>query len=151
MICYHRLMRGPKQKIFLSFLVLSFLFGPSSLQASGFQSVWVKTVFSSDIFTGKVVGVSEGDTISVMRGGRAVKVRLHGIDCPEKKQPYGTKAKRLTSDLALGKEVTVRIQTTDRYGRTVGMLILPDRKNLNWELVSAGLAWWYTKYLPEVY
>jgi len=49
-----------------------------------------------------------------MREGKAVKVQLHGIDCPEKKQPYGTKAKRFTSDMAFGKEITVRIQTTDK-------------------------------------
>ncbi|MFX0204273.1 MAG: thermonuclease family protein [Candidatus Hodarchaeota archaeon] len=85
-------MGGPKQKIFLTFLVLSLLFSPSSLQASGFQTAWVKTVFSIDIFTGKVGGVADGDTISVMREGRAVKVRLHVIDCPEKKQPFGIKA-----------------------------------------------------------
>ena len=48
---------------------------------------------ANDTFTGKVVGVSDGDTISVMRKGRAVKVRLHGIDCPEKRQPFGTRAK----------------------------------------------------------
>ena len=79
-------MRGPNQKIFLTFLVLSFLFAPSSLQAADSQLVWLKTVVASDTFTGKVVGVSDGDTISVMRGGKAVKVRLYGIDCPEKKQ-----------------------------------------------------------------
>ena len=142
-------MGGPKQKIFLSFLVLSFLFGPSSLQATDFQTAWIKTVVASDTFTGKVVGVSDGDTISVMRAGKAVKVRLHGIDCPEKKQPYGTRAKQFTSDLAFGKEVTIRIQTTDRYGRTVAVVILPDGKNLNWEIVDAGLAWWYRKYATD--
>ncbi|MFX0200221.1 MAG: thermonuclease family protein [Candidatus Hodarchaeota archaeon] len=84
-----------------------------------------------------------------MRGGRAVKVRLHGIDCPEKKQAFGTNAKQFTSDMAFGKEVTVRIQTTDRYGRAVGVVVLPDGKNLNWELVGAGLAWWYRKYSPD--
>jgi hypothetical protein len=84
MICYHRRMRGPNQKIFLTFLVLSFLFAPSALQAADAQTAWVKTVVASDTFTGKVVGVSDGDTISLMRGGRAVKVRLHGVDCPER-------------------------------------------------------------------
>ncbi|MFX0200116.1 MAG: thermonuclease family protein [Candidatus Hodarchaeota archaeon] len=83
-ICYHRLMRGPKQKIFLSFLVIPFLFGPSSLQVADFQTAWVKTVVAIDMFTGKVIGVSDGGTISVMREGRAVKVRLYEIDCPEK-------------------------------------------------------------------
>ena len=72
-------MKGLNQKIFLTFLVLSFLSGPSSLQAADFQRACVKAGVASDGFTGKVVGVSDGDIISVMRGGRAVKVRLHGI------------------------------------------------------------------------
>ena len=76
----------PKQQIFLGFLVILFLFGPSFLQVTDFPTAWVKTVFSKDTFTGKVVGGSEGDTISVMRGGRAVKVRLHGIDFAERRR-----------------------------------------------------------------
>jgi endonuclease YncB( thermonuclease family) len=129
-------MRCHNRKIFLSLLVLLCL--PIPLFS-----------LASDTFTGKVVGVSAGDTIKVMREGKAVKVRLHGIDCPEKKQPYGTKAKRFTSDRAFGKEATVRVQTTDRYGRIVGVVTLPDGKNLNWDLVDAGLAWWYRKYAPD--
>jgi len=84
-----------------------------------------------------------------MRKGQAVKVRLHGIDCPEKGQPFGKRAKQFTLDMAFGKEVTVCVQTTDRYGRIVGVVILPDGKNLNWELVDVGLAWWYRKYAPD--
>jgi len=84
-----------------------------------------------------------------MREGKAVKVQLHGIDCPEKKQPYGTKAKRFTSDRAFRNEVEVRIKDTDRYGRIVSVVILSDGKNLNWELVGAGMAWWYRRYAPD--
>jgi len=144
-------MRGANLRIFLTFLVLSFLFALSSLQSADSQQAWLKTVVASDTFTGKVVGVSDGDTISVMRKGRAAKVRLHGIDCPEKKQPYGTRAKRYTSDMAFGKEVTVRFQTTDKYGRIVGEVILPGGISLNKELVYVGLAWWYRKYAPLPY
>jgi endonuclease YncB( thermonuclease family) len=104
---------------------------------------------AADTFTGKVVGVSDGDIISVMRGGRAVKVRLHGIDCPEKKQAFGTRAKRFTSEMAFGMEVEIRVQTTDRYGRIVGEVILPDGISLNKQLVYLGLAWWYRKYAPN--
>ncbi len=128
-------MRSPYRKIFPPLLALLLLSVPLSSQ--------------TDTFTGKVVGVSDGDTISVMREGRAVKVRLHGIDCPEKKQPFGTKAKWVTSDLAFGKEVEVRIKDTDRYGRIVGEVILPDGVSLNKDLVHAGLAWWYRKYAPN--
>src|SRR5438094_928760 len=77
-------------------------------------------------FTGKVVGVTDGDTISVLHNGRGEKIRLHGIDCPEKWQAFGKKAKQFTSDLAFGKEVTVKVFGRDRYGRTIGDVVLPD-------------------------
>lgn len=100
-------------------------------------------------FTGNVVGVSDGDTITVMRDGRGEKVRLHGVDSPEKSQAYGQRAKQFTSSLVFGKTVTVEIQDRDRYGRTVGTVVLPDGRSLNMELVRAGLAWWYRKYAPR--
>ena len=71
-------------------------------------------------FSGKVVKISDGDTIQVLRNGRAEIIRLAGIDCPEKEQPFGQAAKRFTLDLAIQKSVTVEVETTDRYGRTVG-------------------------------
>jgi endonuclease YncB( thermonuclease family) len=90
MICYHGLMRGPNQKIFLIFLGLLSLFAASSLQAADLQTARVRTVVTSDTVTGKVVGVSDADTISVMRGARALKVRLHGIasmgEAPERER-----------------------------------------------------------------
>lgn len=100
-------------------------------------------------FTGKVVKVSDGDTIQVMHEGKAEKVRLAGIDCPESKQPFGQAAKRFVLDIAAQKTVTVLVETTDRYGRTVGEVILPDGRNLNQELVRAGYAWWYRKYSSD--
>ncbi|MBI2192780.1 MAG: thermonuclease family protein [Planctomycetes bacterium] len=100
-------------------------------------------------FVGKVVGVSDGDTISVMRQGKAEKIRLYGIDCPEKAQPFGNRAKELASQLAFGKVVTVRVVSIDRYGRAVSWVTLPDDASLNQELVKAGLAWWYEQFAPD--
>jgi len=91
-------------------------------------------------FSGKVVGVTDGDTISVLRFGKEVKVRLAEIDCPEKKQAYGRKAKEFTADMVFGKDVTVHIKDIDRFGRTVGEVTLLDGRILNRELISAGLA-----------
>jgi len=104
---------------------------------------------SAEQFTGKVVGISDGDTISVLRDGKAVKVRLYGVDAPEQAQAFGTKARQLTGDLAFQREVTVVIHATDRYGRLVGEVLLPDARNLGQELVRAGLAWWYRQYAPK--
>ena len=77
--------------------------------------VFVPLIAAAEQFTGKVVGVSDGDTISVLREGKAVKVRLHGVDTPEKAQAFGTQARKFTSDLAFQQTVTVEVHTTDRY------------------------------------
>lgn len=100
-------------------------------------------------FTGKVVAISDGDTITVLRGETQEKVRLEGIDCPEKGQAFGDKAKKFTGDLAFGKEARVAFKTRDRYGRIVGEVTLPDGKCLNRELVSAGMAMWYRAYSKD--
>lgn len=100
-------------------------------------------------FTGKVVQISDGDTIQVLRDGRAEKVRLAGIDCPELNQPFGQAAKRFVLQIAAQRTVTVQVVTTDRYGRTVGEVALPDGRSLNQELVRAGYAWWYRKYSDD--
>ena len=100
-------------------------------------------------YSGRVVSVLDGDTIEVLHQGKAERIRLAGIDCPEKRQPFGQKAKQLTSTLAFGKHVTVQPVDKDRYGRTVGEVVLPNGTNLSRELVRAGLAWWYRKYSTD--
>jgi endonuclease YncB( thermonuclease family) len=72
-----------------------------------------------------------------------VKIRLHGIDAPESGQDFGSRAKQTASELAFGKEVTIRPLDTDRYGRTVADVILPDGRSMNREMVAQGLSWWY--------
>lgn len=93
-------------------------------------------------FSGKVVNVSDGDTITVLTPDyRQIKVRLYGIDCPEKNQGFGQKARQFTADKVAGKNVTVEALDKDRYGRIVGLV-----GSLNQELVRLGLAWVYDKY-----
>jgi micrococcal nuclease len=104
---------------------------------------------SADQFTGKVVGILDGDTISVLREGKAVKVRLYGVDTPEKAQAFGTQARKFAGGLVFQHDVTVVVHTTDRYGRLVGEVLLPDGPSLGHELVRAGLAWWYRWYAPH--
>jgi micrococcal nuclease len=90
--------------------------------------------------------ITDGDTIRVMHNGVAERIRLWGIDCPESKQAFGTRAKQFTGDLAFGQTVIVRVKDVDRYKRTVAEIILPDGQNLNREIVRAGSAWWYEQY-----
>jgi micrococcal nuclease len=99
-------------------------------------------------FIGKVVGVTDGDTITVLHNGKGKRVRLHGIDSPEKGQAFGQRAKQFTSALVFGKEVTLMVQDSDQYGRMIGEVKLLDGRVLNHELVKAGLAWWYRRYAP---
>jgi len=97
--------------------------------------------------TYKVIGVSDGDTIKILQDGKEVKIRLAGVDCPERGQPYSTVAKTFTSEHCFGKEVSLNIvQKSDRYGRVVADVILPDGTSLSNELVKAGLAWHYKQF-----
>ena len=100
-------------------------------------------------FSGSVVGVSDGDTITVLHHGKAEKIRLNGIDCPEKGQAYGKKAKQAASNLAFGRDVTIETHGKDKYGRTIGDVLLPDGTNVNHTLVKEGWCWWYRKYAPR--
>ena len=99
-------------------------------------------------FSGSVVGVLDGDTIEVVHAHQTERIRLSGIDCPEKGQAYGQRAKQATSARAFGKEVTLQTFGKDRYGRTIADVILPDGDNLNQILVKEGTCWWYRKYAP---
>lgn len=94
-------------------------------------------------FTGLVVGISDGDTISVMHNGRAHKVRLSDIDCPEKKQAFGERARQYTARAAFQKTVLVKVIGNDMYGRSLAEVVLPNKSNLNTKLLSEGLAWVY--------
>jgi endonuclease YncB( thermonuclease family) len=117
------------------------------------QSAWLyartRVIHTPRIISGEVVGVTDGDTIKVLVGHRQRKVRLYGVDTPEKKQAYGMKAKLFTSSLVFGKVVQVTVMAQDRYGRTVGVVALPDGRILNRELVRNGYAWWYSHYAPH--
>jgi endonuclease YncB( thermonuclease family) len=100
-------------------------------------------------FTGKVVAVFDGDTIDVLNGHHTERIRLSGIDCPEKGQAYGNNAKHAVADLPFGKEVTVKTHGRDKYKRTLAYVLLPDGTNVNHTLVKEGWCWWYRKYAPR--
>ncbi len=72
-----------------------------------------------EVFSGEVVGITDGDTIRVMRNGESVRVRLDGIDCPETRQDFSERARQLTSSLTFGEVVSVDVRDIDQYGRLV--------------------------------
>jgi len=78
-------------------------------------------------FEARVVSAQDGDTLTVLRGQEQVRIRLHGIDAPEKGQAFGTRSKEYAGGLAFGQIVTVKVRDTDRYGRTVAEVMLVVR------------------------
>ena len=102
----------------------------------------------AEYLTGKVISITDGDTVTVLTDKKQTKVRLAEIDTPEKNQPYGKKAKKALSDFIFGKTVRIEVDTIDRYGRTVGKIFL-DNLNINKEMVRAGHAWVYIQYAKD--
>ena len=97
----------------------------------------------------KVVSVTDGDTIKVFNADQGqVKIRLYGIDTPEKAQPYGKAAGKYLASLVAGATVEVESVTTDRYGRTVG-IVWDSEININQEMVRSGYAWVYRRYCDK--
>lgn len=97
----------------------------------------------------RVVGVHDGDTLTCLTADqRQIKVRLGEIDAPEIKQPWGDRSKQGLSNLCFGRQATLNVQDTDRYGRTVARVIC-DGRDANVEQLHAGLAWLYRQYLRD--
>lgn len=103
-------------------------------------------VADNAILKGKVVAISDGDTFTLLtEEKKQVKVRLHGIDCPEKNQPFGNVAKQKLSELIFGKQVVVLTKGLDRWKRVIGV-VYQDEMNVNEAMLKSGMAWHYKKY-----
>ena len=97
-------------------------------------------------WTGKVVGIADGDTITVLRDGHdQVKIRLYGIDAPESGQPFGRASKQKLSSMVYGKSVRIEVMDTDRYGRTVARVFV-NGEDVNAAQLRSGHAWLYRQY-----
>lgn len=103
----------------------------------------------SEVVTGRVVGVHDGDSITVLAAGNVqLKVRLDGIDAPELKQPFSQQSKQALSGLVFGKTVNLLVTGTDRYKRTLAVVMVAGL-NVNREMVLRGLAWRYERYSKD--
>jgi endonuclease YncB( thermonuclease family) len=101
------------------------------------------------VLTGRVVGVTDGDTITLLDGSRrTTTIRLAEIDAPESGQPWGKKSKAMLSDLVFGHEVRAEVTGTDRYGRAVAR-IYRGKIYVNAEMVRRGGAWAFRRYLTD--
>ncbi|MFZ4795067.1 MAG: thermonuclease family protein [Blastocatellia bacterium] len=102
------------------------------------------------ILTGRVTGISDGDTITIVTSGlREYKIRLNGIDAPESSQDFGQASKKNLSQLIFGREVRVAWRKQDRYDRILGRVFL-GQTDVNLEQVRSGLAWFYRAYENEL-
>lgn len=98
----------------------------------------------------RVVGVTDGDTVTVLdAGNREEKIRVGGIDAPEKKQAFGEKSKQSLSSLVFGKDVRIEWKKRDRYGRIVGQVFVDPSVDAGLAQLRSGLAWHYNKYENE--
>lgn len=104
--------------------------------------------FASEPVPAKIVGVSDGDTVTAVINGAQVKIRLYGIDAPEKAQPFGQAATDVLKQITTGQSITIQAFDHDRYGRTVGM-VFADGTNVNSAMVKSGHAWVYRQYCSQ--
>lgn len=104
----------------------------------------------AELISGRVVHVADGDTVTVLDAGKVQhKIRLAGIDAPEKSQAYGERSRESLAELVANRTVIVETEKKDRYGRRVGK-VLVDGKDVNVEQIRRGFAWFYRHYEREL-
>ena len=107
-------------------------------------------LLSAQILKGKAVKIADGDTFTLLVNGHdQVKIRIDGIDAPEKGQAFGNRAKEYLSSMIWGEELTVSVTKKDRYGRSIGKVSTPSITDVGLEMIKAGFAWQYRDYNNE--
>ncbi len=113
-------------------------------------------VAAGSALQGRVIRVMDGDTVEILvleeSKKRPVRIRLSGIDAPEKKQPFGEICRKALADRIAAREVSVEVRGTDRYSRTLGVIVLREKavaRDINLEQVAAGCAWHYRHYAKQ--
>lgn len=103
----------------------------------------------AETITGQVVAVADGDSLTILDArSRAHKIRLAGIDAPERRQPFGDEAKRSLSGLAFSRQAAVDVRKRDRYGRALGAVVV-EGSDVNAEQIRRGMAWHFKRYESE--
>jgi micrococcal nuclease len=99
--------------------------------------------------TYKIIAIADGDTFTVLQNNKQVRIRIDAIDAPERGMPYYKKSKQYLSGLCFGKQVTLKVMKTDRYGRLVARASLADGRDVSTEMIRAGMAWHYKQYSAD--
>lgn len=125
------------------------LFGVAIIIYTLITSISIAALPTQASVVGRVVAIADGDTLTVLDSNkRQHKVRLQGIDAPERRQAFGVRARQHLSDLVFNKNVEVRVDKKDRYGRSVSVVML-DGTDINLAMIQAGFAWHYKQYERE--
>ena len=137
--------RNSSWRYIISFIIV---FGITSLALA--QIAPAKSAEPVDAgWRGRVVGITDGDTFTVLAANNEqVKIRIYGIDCPEKKQAFGAKAKQFLSSLIFECNVTIKPLGKDLYGRTIAKVYHADR-DVGLTMIESGHAWWYQQYAKK--
>lgn len=116
-----------------------------------FSTVCLALTFSVNAFadfSGHVVSIADGDTLTILLDRQQIKVRLVEIDAPEKSQAFGNRSKQSLSDMCFDKQAEIQDKGKDRYGRILGRVYC-DGIDVNAEQVKLGMAWVYDKYVTD--
>jgi endonuclease YncB( thermonuclease family) len=138
-----------QQKWYLKNAIVSYMsFLRTFLADLSFFIFLVPSISFADLMTGEVVSVADGDTITVLSEGVHHKIRLSGIDAPEKSQAFGNLSKQSLVEMVFRKTVTVDYNKRDKYNRIIGKVLF-ENQDINLEQIKRGLAWHYKKYENE--
>lgn len=108
---------------------------------------YINIIFSQNVIFARVVEVKDGDTVVVLDSlNYQTTLRLAEVDCPEKSQPFGTKAKQFTSNQIYRKQIKYIVTDIDRYGRSIAMIYYDGNKYLSAEIIKNGMGWHYKRY-----
>jgi micrococcal nuclease len=120
------------------FLVFNFLF------------FYCDSIYCQQIITGKVIKIIDGDTFDLLlKANTTIRVRMNGIDCPEKKQPYFKNAKQALAINIFGKTISIVSKSKDKYKRTLADVYF-NKEHINLKMVANGFAWHYKKYSSNI-
>lgn len=111
--------------------------------------LFIHTFVLAEEYSGKVITVTAGDSLSVMRGAKPEKIRLYGILCPREGQPFEAEAKQMTMYECYSQLVNVQVASRVGANKTYAVIILPDGRSLNDKLLKAGYAWWDKSRAPN--
>ncbi len=104
-------------------------------------------IYAQTTITGKVVKVTDGDTFNLLtKEKKQIRVRVYGIDAPERSQSFGNASRKYLASMIAGKQVTAFVTKTDRYGRKIAKVKTDSINDISFEMIKSGMAWHYSYY-----